>query len=283
MMDRRLTPANGRVADMRLKGQVEAESFVIGTKQRVCSSITNLWGDQAGTRIERQLLFGDHFNVLEKLADLSYGQSEKDGFVGYVSTDDLCDPVASTHVVSVRGSHVYSDADMKSRPIRLLSFGSQVRSIGFVGKFAKIETGGFIFAEHLIPIDERQDDPVLVAQIFLGTPYLWGGNSGTGIDCSGLAQASLLACGIRCPGDSDLQEADVGRLLVEEEPTERGDLLFWKGHVALALDETRMIHATANSMSVVIENIANAVKRISDQGAGNMTSRKRLLINRQPE
>jgi cell wall-associated NlpC family hydrolase len=130
---------------------------------------------------------------------------------------------------------------------------------------------------HLRPLDTPETDPVAVLKRFIGTPYVWAGNTGFGIDCSGLVQAALLACGQPCPGDSDLQEQALGRPLAAGEPLERGDLIFWKGHVAMAVDEATLIHANAHAMAVAYEGAATAIARIEAQGGGQTTSRRRFL------
>jgi cell wall-associated NlpC family hydrolase len=154
-----------------------------------------------------------------------------------------------------------------------LTLGARLTVLGAQGKFSETNLG-FIPTCHLRVIGDWFDDPVDVAQKFLGTPYLWGGNSRAGLDCSGLVQASLLACGKACPGDSDLQQA-LGRDIPQGAPLQRGDLLFWKGHVATVLDASRMIHATGHAMAVVIEETAAAIARIAAQGGGPVTHRRR--------
>ena len=135
----------------------------------------------------------------------------------------------------------------------------------------------YIPTAHLRPVDQAEGDPVAVAERFLGTPYHWGGNSGFGIDCSGLVQAACLACGIPCPGDSDLQEAALGRTLPADAVLRRGDLLFWKGHVAWVAGPDLLLHANAHHMAVALEPLLPALARIEGQGDGPVTRRARLL------
>ena len=143
-------------------------------------------------------------------------------------------------------------------------------------RFARTVDGKFVFKDHLKPVNEPESDPVTVAERLLGTPYLWGGNSSTGIDCSGLVQAGCLACGIPCPGDSDLQNARLGKPLADTDPLQRGDLLFWKGHVAWVANPDLLLHANGFHMAVSYEPLHDAIARIEAQGEGPVISRKRL-------
>ncbi len=164
---------------------------------------------------------------------------------------------------------------MKLPPRGRLPFGAGVTAGERRGGW--LATGdGWLFARHLRPAGAPMDDPVAVAELFFGTPYLWGGNTGDGIDCSGLVQAACLACGIACPGDSDLQESALGAPLADDAPLRRGDLLFWKGHVAWVADAGRILHANAFQMAVAYEAIPAAIARIEAQGDGPVTARRRL-------
>lgn len=226
---------------------------------------------------ERQLLLGDTVTVLHHDADWRLIRAEKDGFHGYVPARALGAPQSATHRMSARATHAYEHPDLKSPDLASLSFGSRVTALSDTASF--IETNvGFIPRQHLSSIDHLDTDPVAVAELFLGTPYLWGGNSGKGIDCSGLVQAACLACGIPCPGDSDQQCDRLGTLLPPESPYQRNDLLFWKGHVALVTDPQTMLHANAGDMAVAREGIEAGIARILDQGDGPVIAHKRLQL-----
>lgn len=270
--DRRLTPSNGHVAAAHLRGQVEAERFVHGEVLSVAKPVVDLLRVPGGRR-ERQLLAGQSVTVFDDRDGWAFAQA-CDGYVGYLRRRALQPPITATHRVNARSTHTYPDANFKAHEIETLSFGSLVQVCGEEGRF--LETlRGFVPRAHLTSLETPSDDPVGMAELFLGTPYLWGGNSGFGIDCSGLVQGACLACAIQCPGDSDMQETALGEALKDETP-QRGDLYFWKGHVAWILDEVTLLHANAHHMAVTREGIADAIARIEAQGGGPVTTRKRL-------
>lgn len=275
MNDRRLTPANDRVAALRLRGQVEAETYVEGTRYSVNIPVAGLLKSPGGAR-DRQVLYGNSVIVYEFHAGYAFVETAYDGYVGYIAEDAIGPANDATHSVVQLSTHTYPKADLKTHEIAALSFGSQTRIIGEEGSFCKTDTGHFIPKQHLRPIKETATDPVSVAELFLGTPYLWGGNSAWGIDCSGLVQAALKTCGLPCPGDSDLQEKALGQPMKSNTPYQRGDFLFWKGHVAMAVDAETLIHANGYSMSVTLENIQSTIKRIEAQGEGPLTSHRRI-------
>lgn len=275
MNDRRLTPANGRVAHVSLSGQVAADAFVTGEPARVVAPLADLLAAPGGAR-DRQLLFGDTVLALERQAGFAFVRSDKDGYCGYVAAQALGAPLTATHWVAAPATHLYHTPDIKTKEAALLSLGARVAVAETGGRFARTDEGDHVIARHLRPLGDWAEDPAAIAELFLGTPYLWGGNSHSGIDCSGLAQAALLACGIPCPGDSDLQAATVGTDIAPTGPFRRNDLLFWKGHVAIALGPERMVHATGHYMAVVIEGIAEAIDRIEAQGGGPVTRARRI-------
>ncbi|PTE22851.1 NLP/P60 hydrolase [Cereibacter changlensis JA139] len=270
-MDRRTTPANARAAHDSLRGQIEAPRFTAGEPAQVSLPLVDLLAAPGGAR-DRQLLLGDGFLVIDRHEGFAFGRAEKDGFCGYVAEAALAAPGAPTHWVAAPATHLYSAARVQAPERAGLSFGARLTVTGAAGIFSET-TEGHVPTQHLRPLGEVFADPVEAAMLFLGTPYLWGGNSRSGIDCSGLVQAALLACGIACPGDSDLQQA-IGEEVAEAE-LRRGDLLFWKGHVAMIVDATRMIHATGQFMQVVVEETRTAIDRIAAQDAGPVIARRR--------
>lgn len=273
-MDRRLTPANARVAAVHLRGKVEAPRYVQGTEKMVAVALADLLSAPHGRR-ERQLLLGERVQLFEERAGWAFVQAEKDGYVGYLRVEQLEERRPATHWVIARASHLYTEPDFKSHERVCLSMGSQFRVIAEAGRFYETPLG-YVPKPHLAPLAKLARDPVEVAERYLGVPYLWGGNSIWGIDCSGLVQAACYGCGIACPGDSDMQQADLGRPLAEDARLRRGDLLFWKGHVALVAGRGRLIHANAHHMAVACEDLDAAIARIAEQGDGPVTARRRL-------
>ncbi|MGJ8544083.1 MAG: C40 family peptidase [Sulfitobacter sp.] len=259
MSDPRLTPDPARITGK--------------TARQIITPVADLCRSPDGPR-DRQLLLGAAVTALDSGASWTYVQAQRDGYCGYVGSDCLGAPMAPTHKVIAPASHAYQDANMKSPDQMRASFGARVSALGTSDKF--IETAhGFFPKQHLAPVDETATDPAQIAALFLGTPYLWGGNSRDGIDCSGLVQAAFHACGFDCPGDSDMQEQSLGARFPQGTPPQRNDLLFWKGHVALVCDQDTLIHANAHAMAVSFEPIAATIARIIAAGGGPVTSHRR--------
>lgn len=273
-MDRRLTRATPRIAHVSLKGRIEVPVFTEGTPMRVAQPVVDLLRAPNGPR-ERQLLLGAAFTVIDRHEGHAFGFAAKDGYCGWLPDTALSRGPTPTHWVATPGTHLYPEPKVQAPEISALSLGAEVAITASHGNWAET-TQGFLPACHLLPLGQHLADPVAVAESLLHTPYLWGGNSRAGLDCSGLVQLAYAACGIPLPGDSDLQQG-AGQDIPADAPLGRGDLIFWKGHVAIIVDDQRLIHANGHSMSVAHENTAACITRIAVQGGGPVTHRRRVL------
>ncbi len=232
----------------------------------------------ADARLETEALFGETVTVYETRDGWSWGQVGTDNYVGYLPESALA-PVVwdATHYVRVPRTYIFPEPDIKSGPPKLISLMARVGVESTVDSFSQIAGGGYVFSNHLAAIGENERDFVSVAEDLIGTPYLWGGRQSLGFDCSALVQLSLAACGIDCPRDSDMQESALGTPVEGTglEDLQRGDLIFWKGHVAIMVDPVRMIHCNAHHMRVFVEDVRGAVDRIAAAGSP-VTSIRRL-------
>jgi cell wall-associated NlpC family hydrolase len=272
MTHARLVPSNGRVALTGWAGQ--AEHYVNGKVRNVAASVADLLREPDGA-LDCQLLFGGEFLVLEDQEGWSFGQAVRDGYVGYVRSDRLGGAVKARHKVVAMASHIYSAPDMKSGAVLALSFGARLSGIA-EDNFLGLTDGGYVPVQHINPVNEFEPDFVARFEGFLGIPYLWGGNSTWGVDCSGALQLALHAAGQGCPRDTDMQVADLGHALEDDDTLVRGDLIFWQGHVGVMCDSETLIHANAHHMAVAVEPLDRAIKRINASGGGPVTARKRL-------
>jgi cell wall-associated NlpC family hydrolase len=238
-------------------------------------SVVNLLRKPNGAR-DRQLLVGADVTVLSRNDGWAYIQSSADGYCGFVGIASLSKPQVITHRVTAPATHAYQNANMKSIDRTAFSHGSRLAMLDEGDGFIRT-SHGFVPKQHLSPIGTLESDPVSVAELYVGTPYLWGGNSRWGIDCSGLVQAACAACGITCGGDSDMQEPTLGTLLPEGTTPQRGDLMFFKGHVAFVWDEETLLHATALYMSTVYEPLEQVIARISEID-GPVSAHRRLSL-----
>jgi cell wall-associated NlpC family hydrolase len=278
--DPRVTPARPDLAADFLRGKVEAARFVGGEAFQIVAPIAPLRGaPEAEAPLETEALYGETVVVYEARGDWRWGQLARDGYVGYLPAAALGPLRAPTHRIAAVRSHAYPGPTIKRPPHFALSLGAVVEVVRFDGDFVVADDGFFLCDKHLAPIDVREPDFVAVAERFLETPYLWGGRTSEGIDCSGLAQTALQAAGIAAPRDSDMQEAALGQPLPLDDALadlRRGDLVFWKGHVGIMRDAETLLHANGWAMKVASEPLDEARVRIEKSGGGAITSIRRL-------
>ena len=280
MHDPRLTPARGDIAASYLEGKVEAARFVAGEPFEVIAAVAPLRrAPTADAELMTQALKGERVTIYDHNSEgWAWGQLDSDGYVGWLPDAALAKPVqAPTHGVTALRTFAFPGPSIKLPPVETLVMGSVLTVTGEDGAFAITREGWHLPKPHLAAIGHREADFVAVAERLIGTPYLWGGKSSFGIDCSGLVQISLNASGIGCPRDSDMQEASLGRAIdvAEAGSLQRGDLLFWKGHVAIARDARTIVHANAHHMATVVEDTAGAIARIKAAGSA-LVAIKRL-------
>jgi cell wall-associated NlpC family hydrolase len=279
--DPRVTPARADLAAKTLEGKVAAPRYVEGRVMEIIEPQAALRREpRPDAPLDTEALKGERVTVYDSNAEgFVWGQLEADKYVGWLPSDALVPPgAAPTHKVAALRALVFPGPDIKLQPIEALPFGAKLAVAHMDGRMAVTQTGFYVPAAHLKPVGEYEPDFVPVAERFLGTPYLWGGKTALGLDCSGLVQIALTACGVACPRDSDMQEEALGKpVAVSSEPDlKRGDLLFWKGHVAIARDHATLIHANAFHMAVAIEPMTEAIARIGKTGS-IVTSARRLV------
>jgi cell wall-associated NlpC family hydrolase len=277
--DPRCTPARPDLAALELKGKVQATRFVAGEPLEVIDALAPLRHEPSpDAQLDTEALKGERLLAYEITEEgWAWGQLDADGYVGWLPANALARPgIAPTHKVIVPRTLVFSGPSIRTPPIEALTLGARIAIARRNGGLAVTTTGGYIPARHLASLDFIESDFVAVAERFLEVPYLWGGKSSFGIDCSGLVQIALTACGMACPRDSDMQERALGIPCNNGlSDLTRGDLIFWEGHVAIVRDPQTLIHANAFHMAVAIEPIQEAITRIRAAGS-EVTSVQRM-------
>jgi cell wall-associated NlpC family hydrolase len=268
MADKRLTPARADLAAAHLNGQVDAPRYADGMARAVWVGRTSLRARPSDDAPQdSELLYGEAFTVYDFAKGWAWGQAANDQYVGYVDEKALTVPFKTQTRVSALMAPLFTGPGLKRAVQDILPMGAAVPVLGRDGDYVEIESGLYLHQRHVAPV---AGDFVAVAERFLGVAYVWGGKTYAGLDCSGLIQVALAATGVAAPRDTDMQEKALGQAVAKAD--KRGDLIFWKGHVGVMLDETRLLHANAFHMMVAIEPLAEAVARI----ATPVTSIRRL-------
>lgn len=275
MLDKRLNAYRNDLADIRLKSQVEAKVFREGAVMQMLAPIATLHRAPAfDAPQDTQVLMGEIVRVFDVTESWAWVQLQRDSYVGYMRHEMLNAKVLiPTHKVTVPSTLLYTRPNIKTQPVQFLPMNTEVTIAALQDDFYELATGGFVFVKHL---QQKHTDFVSVAEQFLHTPYYWGGKSYHGIDCSGLVQTSLQACGIKVPRDTDMQEKELGTI-VSQENLKRGDLVFWSGHVGIMQDATTLLHASGHQMMVVSEPLAIVDERTKAKGK-EISSIRRILL-----
>jgi cell wall-associated NlpC family hydrolase len=258
------------LAAEHLRGRVKAERYVAGEPRQVAApSLPVRRAPRFDATLDTEVLHGETVTVYEEREGWAWVQLHHDDYVGYMPSEGLVPLItAPTHRVSMLRTYVFPEPDSKVPPLAMLSLNARVAVAERAGRFLRLENGGFVYARHAVPLGEHAEDFVAVAEAFVGTPYLWGGRTSVGLDCSGLVQLAAAAAGHGVPRDADMQAAEIGEPVEWQEgaPLARGDLVFWEGHVGIVTSPEGFLHANAHHMAVEIEPFTEAAERIKTAG-----------------
>lgn len=278
-LDPRTSAYRADLAAEHLRGLVEAERYVAGERRQVgAASLPVRREPRFDAALDTEALHGETVTVYEEQEGWAWAQLEHDGYVGYLPSAGLL-PIgpAPTHRIAILRTYVFPEPDSKVPPLAMLSLNAQIAVAEAAGRYLRLESGGYVYASHVVPLRQHADDFVAVAEAFLGTPYLWGGRTSVGLDCSGLVQLAAAAAGHRLPRDADMQAAEAGEAIAWQEGAalQRGDLVFWEGHVGIMTSPTDFLHANAYHMVVELEPFREARARIKAAGF-EVTGARRL-------
>lgn len=280
-LDPRLHAYRSDLADERLRGRVSAPRYVAGQPGQIVRALVALRRRPGpGEPLETEALFGEMIHVFDTANGFSWVQLDRDGYVGYVPADVVSrEIVETTHRVSALATFVYPAADIKAPPLMQLPMGARIAILSMDDRFGCLASGGYVVLRHIAEEGRHARDFVDIAERFIGTPYLWGGRTRYGLDCSGLVQTALDATGISAPRDTDMQQAAVGSEVLiptDLDGLDRGDLVFWSGHVGIMTDSIMVLHANAHHMAVAVEPLTFAAERIAKAGGGRVVAIRRI-------
>lgn len=279
-LDPRLHPYRRDLAAVQLRDRVSAERYVSGNQRSVTAGIAPLRRAPSPTApLDTELLFGETVQVYEDKEGWSWLQAAADGYVGFVPSDALGEvPPTATHTLTSLRSYVFPEPDLKQPPQDMLSMNASLTVQDEENGYSQLAGGGWVYTRHLAPTGTFERDFVAVAERFLGTPYLWGGRSSIGLDCSALIQISLARCGQAVPRDTDMQEYAIGLPVPydgNDTVLKRGDLVYWPGHAGIWIDEDRFIHANATDMMVSVAPLRDVAPAIEASTGDRIRSIRR--------
>jgi cell wall-associated NlpC family hydrolase len=279
-LDPRVTPARADLAAKHLEGKVTAARFVEGGSHEIVEPQAPLRGEpRPDAPLLTEALYGERVTIYDSNGEgWAWGQLAADGYVGWLPQNALAPPgVPPTHKVAALRTFAFPGPSIKLPPREALPLGARIAIVRVTDRMAVTPAGAYVPLPHLVPLDDYETDFVAVAERFAGVPYLWGGKTALGLDCSGLVQIALSACGVACPRDSDMQEKALGTAIAaggDDADLRRGDLVFWKGHVAIVRDRSSLLHANAFHMAVAVEPIDAAIGRIAGAGDAIISVRR---------
>ena len=270
MLDQRLYAFRPDLADVRLQGRVEAKCFVEAHTARVAVGRVPLRArPEHDMSIDSELLFGETVDVFERRDGWAWVKAHLDGYVGYLEEKSLGPDInEATHSVTALRTFIYPEPNLKSPPLHFVTMNARLSvTDAEIGEFVNIKGEGWIFRKHITTCDRYENDHCAVALRFVGSPYLWGGRTSVGLDCSALVQMSLMRCGVNVPRDSDMQENTIGREAICEtnfSDLRRGDIVYWNGHCGIWINEDTFIHANATDMAVTVQPIKRICHHIAE-------------------